>query len=250
MQSAFRMTSVRRVCSAPIGIILLLSTGCLARHASIVVPAAPSVPVTADIYKIPDYQPNIAAYNAAIVDLLAGGDPAGCAPVGACARAKYYRDTITHNFMGDVDYAYGVYASGLYTKKGAYAIAGDVLAAGLTTASAISLVLRTKTILSAIATGMAGASLSVDKNLFAQQTFAALTIAMQARRDQARAEIGNNLALNVLDYPLAAVRRDLISYFYSGSLPGALEEIQEEAAKASVSIVPTAPATKLLDHLH
>jgi hypothetical protein len=242
-----------------LGLILLFSTGCVGQHTSIVVPASPSVPVAADIYKIRDYQPNIAAYNAAIGEILATGasDPAGCAPVAACSRAKYYRDTITHDFMGDVDYAYGAYSGGLFAQKGAYAIAGDVVAASLTTASAISLVMRTKTILSAIATGMAGVSLSVDKNFFAQQTFAALTIAMQARRDQARATIGNNLALDVLDYPLAAVRRDLISYFYSGSLPGALQEIQEEAAKASSSATPVAetpsagvPAKKSLEHLH
>jgi hypothetical protein len=231
-------------------LLLLFSTGCVTRHASIVMPAAPSVPIAADIYKIGDYQPNIAAYNAAITELLTTGDAANCAPATACSRAKYYRDTITQDFMGDVDYAYGVYSSGLFFQKGAYSIAGDIVAAGLTTASAVSLVMRTKTILSAIATGMAGVSLSVDKNLFAQQTFAALTIAMQARRDQARAAINYNLALNVLDYPLAAVRRDLISYFYSGSLPGALQEIQEEAAKASASVAAPLPPKKSLDHLH
>jgi hypothetical protein len=224
----------------------LLGTGCVARRVSIAVPASPSVPIAADIYKIAGYQPNVTAYNAAVSEILEAGTPE------ASARAKYYRDTISHDFMGDVDYAYGVYVSSLFSQKGAYAIAGDVVAAGLTTGSAISLVMRTKTILSAIATGMAGVSLSVDKNLFAQQTFAALTIAMQARRDQARATIDSNLALDVLDYPLAAVRRDLIAYFYSGSLPGALQEIQEEAAQASASVVPASPgaAKKLLHHLH
>ena len=207
-----RMTS-QLLLRTPLGLILLFSTSCLTRHTSIVVPAAPSVPVASDIYKLRDYQGNVAAYNTAIDELLTTGATSDC-PSAVCSRAKYYRDAIAQDFMANVDYAYGVYAGGLYAQKGAYSIAGDVVAAGLTTGSAVSLVMRTKTILAAIATGMAGVNLSVDKNLFAQQTFAALIIAMQARRDQARAALTNNLALNVLDYPLAAVQRDLLSYFF------------------------------------
>jgi len=118
---------------------------------------------------------------------------------------------------------------------------------------------------------MGSVSSSIDKNFYAQQTFAALAIAMQARRDQARVSITCNLALSVLDYPLAAVRRDLISYFYAGSMPGALQEVQEEAAHTSVAAgaqpatatlpaaaaaaavgtPPAAPAaTRTTDHLH
>jgi hypothetical protein len=143
--------------------------------------------------------------------------------------------------MGDVDYVYGAYINGLFSQKGLYSISGDVVSAGLTSATAISLVNRTKTILAALATGTGAVSSSIDKNFFAQQTFAALAIAMQARREQARATINCKLTYSVLDYPLSEARRDLISYFFSGSIPGAFQEIQEEAAKAADNVTnPTA----------
>jgi hypothetical protein len=182
-------------------------------------------------------------------------------PTADLERARYFRNKIAYNFMGDIDYVYGKYTGGLFTAKAIEGLAADFESLGLTAASAISLATRTKTILAALATGVAGVNLSADKNFFGQQTFQALTIAMQARRDQTRATITQNLQLSVTDYPLAAVRRDLISYFYAGTLPGALQEIQEEAAKtsddatknatASPSNPPAAPSNKpSLAHTH
>jgi hypothetical protein len=39
----------------------------------------------------------------------------------------------------------------------------------------------------------------------------------------------------VLEYPLTAVKRDLVLYLYAGSLPGGLQEIQKEAGAASAA---------------
>lgn len=148
-------------------------------------------------------------------------------------RARYFRNKIVDKFMGDIDHVYGEYTDALYTGKGFQAVEGDIVNLGLTAASTISVVTRTKTILAALATGATGVNLSFDKNFFGQQTFAALAIAMQARRDQARRSITGNEQLSVTDYTLDAARRELISYFYSGTLPGAIQEIQEEAATKS-----------------
>jgi hypothetical protein len=148
-------------------------------------------------------------------------------------RAKYFRNKIIDKFTGDVDHVYGQYINYLYAGRGLQSLESDFVNLGLTAASAITVVMRTKTILTSLALATAGVNLSVDKNFFGQQTFAALAIAMQARRDQARNAIIKNESLSVTDYSLEAARRDLVSYFYSGTLPGAIQEIQELATKKS-----------------
>jgi hypothetical protein len=53
--------------------------------------------------------------------------------------------------MGDIDYVYGEYVDGLYAGKSFEAFLSDSASLGLTAASTISVVARTKTILSALA---------------------------------------------------------------------------------------------------
>ncbi|MGD1101310.1 MAG: hypothetical protein ABSA59_04520 [Terriglobia bacterium] len=89
---------------------------------------------------------------------------------------------------------------------------------------------------------MTGLNLSVDKNFFAQQTYQVIALAMETRRTALYTQISNGLSTkSVVDYPLTAVKRDSVLYLYAGSLPGGLQEIQEEAGAASVS---TEKATK------
>jgi hypothetical protein len=88
-------------------------------------------------------------------------------------RAKYFRNKIANNYMGDIDYVYGDYTDALFTGKGWESFIGDATALGFSTASTISAVARTKTILSALGSAVTGISLSADKNFFSQQTFQA-----------------------------------------------------------------------------
>lgn len=167
-------------------------------------------------------------------------------------RAKYFRNKISDRLMGDIDHVYGEYVGALYSGRGFEALTADIVNLGLSAASTISVVTNTKTILSALATAAGGIGLSWDKNFFAQQTFAALAIAMQARRSQAAATIVRNQDVDASEYTLEATRRDLIAYFYAGTLPGALQEIQEEAARASnaafASPTSQAPPATALPH--
>jgi hypothetical protein len=185
------------------------------------------------------------------ITIMAAGTspPATVIPGVDLDRAKYFRNKIAYNFMAEIDFVYGKYTDGLFSAKGMQSVIADTETLGLTAASAISLAARTKTMLALLATGLAGVNLSIDKNFFGQQTFQAIAISMQARRDQSRATITSNLQLSVTDYPLAAVRQSLVSYFYAGTLPGGLQEIQEEAAKTStaagVASSTAGPAAKL-----
>jgi hypothetical protein len=213
-------------------VIVLSSTGCLrGHHSSLVSPRAPRVEQDFDLEQLPRYAPDVRAYTEA------------AEVSGNLDRAKYFRNKITDRYMGDIDHVYGEYTNALYIGRGFQSLEADFLNLGLTAASTISLVSNTKTILSALASAVAGVNLSFDKSFFGQQTFSALAIAMQARRDEGRASILANEQLGVMEYGLEAARRDLIAYFQAGTLPGALQEIQQEAAlKSAATAAPSLAA--------
>jgi hypothetical protein len=203
--------------------IMICQTGC---HKQFSVSGPPSLKLMSQSkYKYEDYQKDLEIYNGNLTK-----DP---------ALAKQIRDKIAYGFMGEIDDAYGYYTRNLYAGKGLFGVSGDTTELGLTAAATIATHAPTKTLLSALATGITGVNLSFDKNFFAQQTFQAIGIAMQTRRDKARAEIIDHLDDPVDDYPLEAARRDLVSYYYAGTLPGGLQELQEEAGKAAAAQPPT-----------
>ncbi|MCU1305047.1 MAG: hypothetical protein JWQ87_5331 [Candidatus Sulfotelmatobacter sp.] len=203
--------------------MLLFSSGCSARRFSLAAPAPPAIPASADFFFLGAYKEQVAAYKTVAPDATSPN----------LDTAKYIRNDIARRYMGDINYVYYQYNGLLFTGKSTEAFIAEAEQLGLTAAATIVLQARTKTILSALASGVTGVNLSVEKNFFQQQTFSALAIAMQARRDKAKITILANLELSVTDYPLSAVRDDLVSYFYAGTLPGAIQEIQEEAAVAS-----------------
>ena len=76
---------------------------------------------------------------------------------------------------------------------------------------------RTKTLFASLGTAITGVNLSVDKNLFAQQTSQVIALAMETRRTAIYTEIADGLAKkSVIDYPLSALKRDLVLYLYAG----------------------------------
>jgi len=211
--------------------ILCAVTLCLAgcrKHTSLFLPARPEVSTNQFSYSADNYTADVNTYNA---------DIPGCNGATPCnpnsALAKQARNSIAWGLMGAIDDVYGVYTSRLATGKGAIAVTGDTATLGLTAAASIAHLAATKTIFAALATGIAGVNLSIDKNYFAQQTYQVLALAMETRRDTIRHQITDGLTSNITDYPLSAVKRDLVAYLYAGSLPGGLIEIQKEAGAAS-----------------
>ena len=62
-------------------------------------------------------------------------------------------------------------------------------------------------------TAVTGINLSVDKHVFAQQTYQVIALAMETRRTVLYTDISDGLAKKtVLEYPLTAVKRDLVLY--------------------------------------
>jgi hypothetical protein len=192
----------------------------LGRQFSVVAPSKPSV-LNDSAHSSKEYKEDVKKYE----ENLNGGN--------APSTARRLRDKIVYGLMGEIDDGYGNFTRNLYTGKGAFGVGADSTQLGLTAAATIATHAPTKTLLSALATAFTGVNLSIDKNFFAQQTYQTIGVAMQTRRDKAKKAINDRLEDEEKDYPLAAAKRDLVAYFYAGTLPGGLQELQEEANTAA-----------------
>src|SRR5664279_726133 len=146
-------------------------------------------------------------------------------PAAATARNK-----MVYGVLAEIDYVYHNYEMSLFMNEGSFKVATDVLQLGLGMASTITNGERSKTVLSAVLTGVTGTSLSIDKNFFRQQTVQSLISSMQAGRDQTKAIIIRHLIEPATSYPFQAPRSDLAAYFFAGTLPGALQQLNQTAA--------------------
>ena len=244
----------------PVVIGLSIVTGCASvnRHVSVLSPGALTHAKDFDVDNLPRYRDTACAYRVAVHEKVADMNTSPGAKAGPLKclldqavndqiakpeNAKVLRNQIVDDLRTNIDHVYNEYLQVLYTGKGVEGLAFDITNLGLTAASTITLVSRTKTILSALATGLGGVGLSVDKNFFGQQTFAALAAAMQARRDLARNTILKNEQLGVDVYSLDMARDDLVAYFYCGTLPGAIQEVQQEASAKSTAVTAGAAAS-------
>jgi hypothetical protein len=208
-------------------ITLTSTVSCRHFNRSLTLPAAPTLPEKRNPYhySMAEYNDDIKVYedNAPVV-----------ADATKQALAKGARNDIAWGLMGLVDDVYNVYAAHLYGGKGAIAVSGDAASLGLTAAAAIARLPSAKTLFGALGTAVTGVNLSVDKNYFAQQTYQVIALAMETRRTSLYTQMSNALSSkDVVQYPLTAVKRDLVLYLYAGSLPGGLQEIQKEAGTAS-----------------
>jgi hypothetical protein len=204
--------------------LLLHTAGCRKYGKSLALPARPQLPY---IYSQKEYDRDIAVY---------GANASSIADDGKQRLAQAARNDIAWGLMGLMDDLYNVYAANLYSGKGAIAVTGDTANLGLTTAATIAGRAAAKTLFGALGTAVTGINLSVDRNVFGQQTYQVIALAMETRRTALYVEISDGLAKKtVREYPLTAVKRDLVLYLYAGSLPGGLQEIQKEAGAASAA---------------
>ena len=157
---------------------------------------------------------------------------------------KALRDQIVYGLMADIEYLYRDYASNLFVNNAWFNVGGDFLELGLGTASTLGNGARTKTILSALGSAVAGQRISVDKSFFRQRTIEAIVNAMEARRSAVEKRIIDSLQKSVELYPFEAALKDLREYFFAGTLEGGLTEMQQQTAAAAKANLQLVEATK------
>jgi hypothetical protein len=145
------------------------------------------------------------------------------------SEAARLRDKMVYGLLAEIDQVYYDYESKLFLDHGAFGVASDVVQLGFGAGATITNGARAKTILSALLTGTTGTSLSIDKNLFKQQTVQAITSSMRSERDRIKTIILQQLSQDTVKYPFQAARADLIRYFFAGTLANGLQQLQQQA---------------------
>lgn len=140
------------------------------------------------------------------------------------------RNKMIYSIIAEIDYAFYNYETELFLKEGNFRVGADFVQLGLAAASTVSPAARTKTVLSALLSGVTGVNLSIDKNYFKQQTVQAITSSMEANRDRVKTGILQQLKLDNTAYPFPAARADLIHYFFAGTLNAGLQQLTQTAA--------------------
>jgi hypothetical protein len=90
----------------------------------------------------------------------------------------------------------------------------------------------TKSALGAASIGVSGANTAINKDLYYQKTIPALLAQMEADRLKALAPIAAGLKLSDADYPLMQAYIDLDAYKTAGSIPGAINAVNQSAGNA------------------
>lgn len=142
-----------------------------------------------------------------------------------CIKLKRIRNRVLHELVLLTDLYYRDYEDFLYVGKAMADTGFDVVELGLTLWATVSGVKHTKTSLSAIATGLKGAKLSIDKNLFQRQAMIAIISKMRALRKIKLLLLYEGMDKPVSKYSLDQALIDIGEYYNAGTIIGALQDI-------------------------
>jgi len=151
------------------------------------------------------------------------------------------RNAILNDLMTVIDFNYHEFEVQLRSEKVLKNTTADIVTLGLTAASTAVGGAEAKTILSAIATGVVGANTALDKNVFQNNTVEALELEMRSLRALKEQDLINGMADTDAHYPLQSGIRDVIAYYYAGSLTDAMLGLVEKPVPTPKPTVPTPP---------
>jgi len=120
----------------------------------------------------------------------------------------------------------------LYGDGNATTLGGDLVGLVLAGLTATTGNAATKSALGAASAGVIGASSAINKDLYYQKTIPALLAQMEADRLKAELPITTGLKLSDAGYPLAQAYIDLDAYKTAGSIPAAINAVNQSAGNA------------------
>jgi hypothetical protein len=161
------------------------------------------------------------------------------------------RNAILSDLMAVIDFNYHEFEVRLHSEKVLKNTTADIVTLGLTAASTAVGGEEAKTILSAIATGVVGVNTALDKNVFQNNTIEALELEMRSLRAQRERDLINGMADTDAHYPLQSGIRDVIAYYYAGSLTDAmLGLVEKTGADAQANRANATEARRTLQSSH
>lgn len=160
--------------------------------------------------------------------------------VCAWPETNRYRDQVINGRLHVLDRMYDDFIKAIGGEKNGEEIGTDTATIALTSTATLIGPASVKTILSGVATGIAGVKGTVDKNLFFQKTISVLIAQMDAQRKTVLLQIRTGQNQSTTQYPLSAALVDIDAYYRAGSLESAINALaaaaQSQGTKADDSI--------------
>jgi hypothetical protein len=151
------------------------------------------------------------------------------------AKARLLRNQMVNRVEVDIEKGYRNFEQSLTTTRAGIQTGGDVVELGLSAAIGVVGAVEVKDLLAASLTGFKGTRLSFDKNVFREKTTEILISRMQGARDAVRNRITQKMSdMDVGAYPFEEAWRDLVEYFYAGTLPVALQQLANDAGQSAI----------------
>jgi hypothetical protein len=139
------------------------------------------------------------------------------------------RDKIMTGRIALINLNYNQFIARFSVRKESLDFGTEVTELGLNLATTAVGGAETKTILGAVASGVTGSKLAIDKNFFFEKTVPVLITSMNAQRKMALAPILIGMTNNTDTYPLTQALSDIDAYYFAGTFIGALQAIQADA---------------------
>lgn len=148
---------------------------------------------------------------------------------------KRNRNNIMNNLILLMDIRYRQYERAFYNVGATAGSAFDIAVLGATAAGAVSGGTQTKAVLSAIAAGLTGTRLALEKNFLYEQTSQIIVKQMHTSRKDKFDNIDRRMKDDdVFTYPLERGLVDIADYFYSGTIVNALQATTEKLNQKTI----------------
>jgi hypothetical protein len=152
-------------------------------------------------------------------------------PLDSAAITEEKRNEILDDLTYLIDVNYAAFETELQRSKAMFDTGSDLVLLGLGAAGSVHPAGTATKLLAAASGGISGARSSINKNFLHERSIQALTAQMRAARAKRLELIRKGMTLRVTDYSLSRGLSDLVTYYNSGTLLGALTEITAEAGE-------------------
>lgn len=148
----------------------------------------------------------------------------------AAARRLDARNRFISGRLVQIDLQYLKFIKALTADKQQLDAATDIAALSINLAGTLVGGARAKTNLAAAAAGIGGAKTTIDKDFYYEKSIEALVATMNAKRKEMLIPILTGLSSTIDQYPFERALTDLQSYYLAGTLNGAVQFINVQAA--------------------
>jgi hypothetical protein len=157
---------------------------------------------------------------------------------------NYYQTPIESRFdarnkfitgrLVQIDLQYLKFIRSLTSNKQQIDAATDIASLSLNLAGTLVSGTQAKTNLAATAAGLGGIKTTIDKDFYYEKSIEALVVTMNAKRKQTLINILTGLNAPIQQYPFERAITDLQQYYLAGTLNGAVQFINVQAAESEV----------------